>query len=51
MFFGAITRRCYPNSIRMKVLTFGIAKDIVGGPEMDLPFEEGMTVMALKRPY
>jgi len=33
----------------MKVLTFGIAKDIVGGSEMELPFEEGMTVMALKK--
>jgi len=33
----------------MKVLTFGIAKDIVGGSEMELPYEEGMTVMALKK--
>jgi len=33
----------------MKVLTFGIAKDIVGGPEMDLPYVEGMTVLALKK--
>jgi len=33
----------------MKVLTFGIAKDIVGGPEMDLPYVEGMTVLSLKK--
>ncbi len=33
----------------MKVLTFGIAKDIVGGPELDLPYLEGMTVLALKK--
>lgn len=33
----------------MKVLTFGIAKDIVGGPEMDLPYVKGMTVLALKK--
>ena len=33
----------------MKVLTFGIAKDIVGGPEMELPYEEGMTVLILKK--
>jgi len=33
----------------MKILTFGIAKDIVGGPEMELPYEEGMTVLALKK--
>jgi len=33
----------------MKVLTFGIAKDIVGGPEMDLPYIEGMSVLALKK--
>lgn len=33
----------------MKVLTFGIAKDIVGGPQMDLPYVEGMTVLTLKK--
>jgi len=33
----------------MKILTFGIAKDIVGGSEMDLPYVEGMTVLALKK--
>ena len=33
----------------MKILTFGIAKDIVGGPEMELPYEEGMTVLVLKK--
>ncbi len=33
----------------MKVLTFGIAKDIVGGPEMDIPYSEGMSVLALKK--
>lgn len=33
----------------MKVLTFGIAKDIVGGPQMELPYVEGMTVLALKK--
>ncbi len=33
----------------MKVLTFGIAKDIVGGAEMELSYEEGMTVLILKK--
>jgi len=33
----------------MKVLIFGIAKDIVGGPEMDLPYVDGMTVLSLKK--
>ena len=33
----------------MKVLTFGIAKDIVGGSEMELPYEKGMTVLILKK--
>jgi len=33
----------------MKVLTFGIAKDIVGGPELDLPYTNGMTVLSLKK--
>ncbi len=33
----------------MKILTFGIAKDIVGGSEMELPYVEGMTVLALKK--
>ncbi len=42
-------RRRDPNSLTMKVLTFGIAKDIVGGPEMDLPYIKNMTVAALKK--
>jgi len=33
----------------MKILTFGIAKDIVGGSEMNLPYVEGMTVLSLKK--
>ena len=36
-------------SIRLKILAFGIAKDVIGGAEMELSIRPGMTVGELKR--
>ena len=33
----------------MKIACFGVARDIAGGPSLDLPGVEGLTVADLKR--
>lgn len=35
--------------MQLKILAFGIAKDIIGGPEIDLSVESGTTVTELKK--
>lgn len=35
--------------MELKILAFGIAKDIIGGSSIQLPVEEGLTVASLKK--
>lgn len=35
--------------MQLKILAFGIAKDIIGGPEIDFSVENGTTVEELKK--
>lgn len=49
MYYPAISGRCNFNQIRMKILAFGIAKDIVGGPTVDIAVADGISVLELKK--